>query len=99
IENIERPFDRQRNRSREFCFIIFETGEAAESAISVPKQVIGGKECDIKIAHQNRSQNGMGSMGGGGFNSGGGMMNRRNVGGGGQSNNGFGNGSRNGDGG
>ncbi|XP_027200302.1 RNA-binding protein squid-like [Dermatophagoides pteronyssinus] len=86
IENIERPFDRQRNRSREFCFIIFETGEAAESAVSVPKQVIGGKECDIKVAHQNRNQNshpnGMGGNSGG-------MMNRRGIGGsnGGNSNN------------
>lgn len=93
IENIERPFDRQRNRSREFCFVIFESGEAAESAISVPKQVIGGKECDIKIAHQNRNQNshqnGMGGMG-----SSGGMMNRRGGGGGGSgsSGNGLGNG-------
>lgn len=72
IENIERPFDRQRNRSRDFCFIIFETEEAAESAISNPKQVIGGKECDIKLAHPQRNQGG-GGMGGGHMGGGGGF--------------------------
>ncbi|KAH9387947.1 PREDICTED: RNA-binding protein squid-like [Rhagoletis zephyria] len=71
IENIERPFDRQRNRSRDFCFIIFETEEAAESAISNPKQVIGGKECDIKLAHPQRNQGG--GMGGGHMGGGGGF--------------------------
>ncbi|KAJ6217413.1 hypothetical protein RDWZM_008570 [Blomia tropicalis] len=75
IENIERPFDRQRNRSRDFCFIIFETEEAADSAIASPKQVIGGKECDIKLAHPQRSSNGahngpVGGHMGGGFNGG-----------------------------
>lgn len=77
IENIERPFDRQRNRSRDFCFIIFETEEAAESAIASPKQVIGGKECDIKLAHPQRNGpgGGLGHNGpGGGFGSGSGGM-------------------------
>ncbi|KAF7489212.1 RNA-binding protein squid [Sarcoptes scabiei] len=89
IENIERPFDRQRNRQREFCFIIFESGESAESAIMMPKQLIGGKECDIKLAHPHRNnQNNMYHQNGGsGMNNVGGMM--MNRGGRSPQNNGF----------
>ena len=50
VEGIELPFDRQRNRRREFCFIIFDTEESAEAAVKEPKQTIGSKECDIKKA-------------------------------------------------
>ena len=50
VEGIELPYDRQRNRRREFCFIIFDTEEAAEEACKEPKQIIGNKECDIKKA-------------------------------------------------
>ncbi|CAG2117331.1 unnamed protein product, partial [Medioppia subpectinata] len=50
VEGIELPFDRQRNRRREFCFIIFDTEEAAELAVKEAKQTIGSKECDIKKA-------------------------------------------------
>jgi RNA recognition motif-containing protein len=50
VEGIELPFDRQRNRRREFCFIIFDTEEAAEAAVKEAKQTIGSKECDIKKA-------------------------------------------------
>lgn len=32
VEGIELPFDRTRGRRREFCFIIFETEEAADAA-------------------------------------------------------------------
>lgn len=50
VEGIELPFDRQRNRRREFCFIIFDTEESAEAAVKEAKQTIGNKECDIKKA-------------------------------------------------
>lgn len=50
VEGIELPFDHQRLKRREFCFVIFETEEAADAACSQNKQVIGGKECDIKKA-------------------------------------------------
>jgi squid len=50
VEGIELPFDRQRNRRREFCFIIFDTEDAAEAALREPKQLIGSKECDIRKA-------------------------------------------------
>ncbi|RWS10736.1 RNA-binding squid-like protein [Dinothrombium tinctorium] len=50
VEGIELPFDRQRGRRREFCFIIFDTEESADMACKEPKQTIGGRECDIKKA-------------------------------------------------
>jgi len=77
VEGIELPFDRQRNRRREFCFIIFDTEDAAEAALREPKQVIGSKECDIKKAQpqQKRMQQNMNGFitasGGGGRNGGG----------------------------
>jgi RNA recognition motif-containing protein len=63
VEGIECPFDRQRGRRREFCFIIFDTEEAAEAAVAEPKQVIGNKECDIKKAQPPRFQQGGGAQG------------------------------------
>lgn len=56
VEGIECPYDRQRGRRREFCFIIFDTEEAAEAAVNEPKQLIGNKECDIKKAQPQRFQ-------------------------------------------
>lgn len=68
VEGIECPFDKQRGRRREFCFIIFDTEEAAEAAVLEPKQLIGNKECDIKKAQPPRFQGGAqaGGAGGGG---------------------------------
>jgi len=65
VEGIECPFDRQRGRRREFCFIIFDTEEAAEAAVGEPKQLIGNKECDIKKAQPPRFQGGSGGGAGG----------------------------------
>ncbi|CAG2110688.1 unnamed protein product [Medioppia subpectinata] len=65
VEGIECPFDKQRGRRREFCFIIFDTEEAAEAAVSEPKQLVGNKECDIKKAQPPRFQGGAGGGGAG----------------------------------
>lgn len=50
IEGIELPYDRQRGKRREFCFIIFENEEAADVAVKESKQTIDGRECDVKKA-------------------------------------------------
>lgn len=63
VDGIELPFDKIRNRRREFCFIIFDTKEAADTACGESKQVIGGRECDIKRA-QPQSNNGNGGSNG-----------------------------------
>lgn len=92
VDGIELPFDKIRNRRREFCFIIFDTKEAADAACSESKQFIGGRDCDIKRAQpQNNAPGGMGGMGGGGGPMGGGHRNGGGMGGG-RSMNGSGNG-------
>lgn len=63
VDGIELPFDKIRNRRREFCFIIFDSKEAADSACGESKQLIGGRECDIKRA-QPQSTNGTGTSNG-----------------------------------
>lgn len=67
VDGIELPFDKVRNRRREFCFIIFDTKEAADAACGESKQYIGGRDCDIKRAQpqNNQGQRGPGGMGGG----------------------------------
>ena len=84
VDGIELPFDKIRNRRREFCFIIFDTKEAADAACSESKQFIGGRDCDIKRAQPQNSAGGAGGPGGPlGHRNGGGM-----GGGGGRSMNG-----------
>lgn len=50
VEGIELPFDRQKNKRREFCFIIFQNEESADAACRHPKQRVGNKDCDVKKA-------------------------------------------------
>jgi len=65
VDGIELPFDKIRNRRREFCFIIFDTKEAADQACQESKQYIGGRECDIKRAQPQINGAGRGGRGGG----------------------------------
>lgn len=50
VEDIEWPFDRQRNVKRNFAFVVFETEEGADDASQEPKQMFGDRECDVKKA-------------------------------------------------
>ena len=50
IEGVELPFDRNRGKRREFCFIIFEEEMAADAATKEAKQTVGNRECDVKKA-------------------------------------------------
>ena len=65
VDGIELPFDKIRNRRREFCFIIFDTKEAADAACGESKQFIGGRDCDIKRAQPQNNNNQMGGQRGG----------------------------------
>lgn len=47
---VEIPKDRIRNRKREFCFVVFDTEQAANQACLYPKQYIGQRLCDVKKA-------------------------------------------------
>ena len=50
INDIELPMDRVNKKRREFCFIIFETEEAANKASDMCKQKIYDRMCDVKKA-------------------------------------------------
>lgn len=50
INDIELPMDRINQKRREFCFIIFETEEAANLASATPRQMIYKRMCDVKKA-------------------------------------------------
>lgn len=63
IENLEMPMDKEKNVRRGFIFVTYETVAAAEAAAKKPKQIIGGKECDVKKATP-RSVNNDGFRGG-----------------------------------
>lgn len=66
VDGIELPFDKIRNRRREFCFVIFDTKEAADAACQESKQYIGGRDCDIKRAQPQTNGAGRGGGRGGG---------------------------------
>jgi hypothetical protein len=44
VEDIEWPFDKQRNARRNFAFIVFEEEDAADRASAFPKQMFGERE-------------------------------------------------------
>ncbi|GAB6028187.1 hypothetical protein CHUAL_002392 [Chamberlinius hualienensis] len=69
IEEVELPFDKQKNQRRQFCFITFESEEVVDIICKNPKQKIGGKECDVKKAtpKQDPRGGGRGGSGWGGF--------------------------------
>uniref|UniRef100_A0A914WZD7 RRM domain-containing protein n=1 Tax=Plectus sambesii TaxID=2011161 RepID=A0A914WZD7_9BILA len=67
VEDIEWPFDKQRNARRNFAFIVFEEEDAADRASAYPKQTFGERECDVKKAvPQGKRFGAMGGAGGGG---------------------------------
>lgn len=50
VESVELPFDRTQGKRRGFCFVTFDTEESVDRAVSVPRQKVGNKECDLKKA-------------------------------------------------
>lgn len=42
--------DKEKNVRRGFIFVTYETTAAADAAVKKPKQMINGKECDVKKA-------------------------------------------------
>jgi len=86
IEEVELPFDKQKNQRRQFCFITFEQEDTVDEICKNPKQKIGNKDCDVKKAtpKQDPRGGGRGGWGGGGyggFGGGGGFGGRGGAGG------------------
>lgn len=50
IVEVEMPFDKQKNQRKGFCFITFDSEQVVNELLKTPKQVISGKEVDVKKA-------------------------------------------------
>lgn len=50
IMDVEMPFDKTKNQRKGFCFITFESEQVVNELLKTPKQMIGGKEVDVKRA-------------------------------------------------
>jgi squid-like protein len=68
VVEMEMPFDKIQNRRKGFCFITFESEAAMKDLLRNPKQMLGGKEVDVKKATPRGNEVG----GPGGFMRGGG---------------------------
>lgn len=44
------PFDKQKNQRKAFCFITFDSEQVVNELLKTPKQIISGKEVDVKKA-------------------------------------------------
>ncbi|XP_014677476.1 PREDICTED: RNA-binding protein squid-like isoform X2 [Priapulus caudatus] len=60
ISELALPFDKVKSARRNFCFVLFETGEGAQEAVKSLKQTIGGHEVDVKLATPKDQQGGWG---------------------------------------
>jgi len=71
ITDAEIPFDKQHNKRKGFCFLIFEGADTAKKVIDNGKQTINGVQVDVKKAIPSEQQGGRGGRGGrGGFRGG-----------------------------
>ncbi|CAH0396058.1 unnamed protein product [Bemisia tabaci] len=48
ITEFQQPFDKMKNQKKGFCFIQFDDDSVAYQVLKDPKQVISGKEVDVK---------------------------------------------------
>merc|ERR1712055_297819 len=74
ITETEMPFDKQQNRRKGFCFLIFEGNDTAKNIITQGKQTINGIQVDVKKAIPSENEGGRGG-GGGDYSNGGGYGN------------------------
>uniref|UniRef100_A0A1B6KAZ8 RRM domain-containing protein n=1 Tax=Graphocephala atropunctata TaxID=36148 RepID=A0A1B6KAZ8_9HEMI len=64
IAELQAPFDKVKNQRKGFCFITFKSTEVVHEVLKVPKQVINGKEVDVKKVKYNPETMGSGGRGG-----------------------------------
>lgn len=48
IVEVQTPFDKEKNQRKGFCFITFESKNVVYELLKTPKQIINGKEVDVK---------------------------------------------------
>lgn len=64
IIEVEMPFDKQKNQRKGFCFITFDSEQVVNELLKTPKQVISGKEVDVKKATPKPDNVPVGGIGG-----------------------------------
>ncbi|XP_023013994.2 RNA-binding protein squid-like [Leptinotarsa decemlineata] len=64
IAETQMPFDKVKNQRKGFCFITFESEKVVRDLIKNPKQMIKGKEVDVKRANSDSNQMSGPMMGG-----------------------------------
>lgn len=70
VEDIHLPFDKMKGQRRGFCFVTFKSEAIVDQVVAQSRQMIGGKEVDVKKATPKERDGGGG--GGGGWSRGGG---------------------------
>ncbi|CAG7815023.1 unnamed protein product [Allacma fusca] len=59
VVEIEMPIDKSKNQRKGFCFITFDNEQIVHELLKSPKQVISGKEVDVKKAQPPQNARGM----------------------------------------
>lgn len=67
IVELQAPFDKTKNQRKGFCFVTFDSKDVVYKLLKTPKQVINGKEVDVKKVKVNPEVNRQGYWGGGGY--------------------------------
>ncbi|XP_062540172.1 RNA-binding protein squid-like [Armigeres subalbatus] len=71
VVEVEIPFDKTRNQRKGFCFITYDSEAVVRELLKTPKQMLGGKEVDVKRAVSKQNNMGGPMRGGHGGNFGG----------------------------
>lgn len=50
VVDIQMPFDKLRNQRKGFCFVTYDSEAVVTELLKNPKQMVGGKEVDVKRA-------------------------------------------------
>ncbi|KAF7989814.1 hypothetical protein HCN44_008488 [Aphidius gifuensis] len=67
IVELQAPFDKTKNQRKGFCFVTFDSKDVVYKLLKTPKQVINGKEVDVKKVKVNPEVNRQGYWGTGGY--------------------------------
>ncbi|KAJ8664790.1 hypothetical protein QAD02_006452 [Eretmocerus hayati] len=56
IVEVQAPFDKTKNQRKSYCFITFDSKDVVYKLLKSPKQIIKGKEVDVKKVKVNQEQ-------------------------------------------
>lgn len=67
IVELQAPFDKLKNQRKGFCFVTFDSRDVVYKLLKTPKQIINGKEVDVKKVKVNPEANRQGFWGNQGY--------------------------------